>query len=83
MVSRCAAIVRASDSRSTVKWVVGQRNVRLFGVVHRNDLKGGPAPVNDREARAFPHALDDVGKGGTEALRINRNVHLKLKVNSS
>ena len=83
MVSRCAAIFRAPDCRSTVKWVVGQRDVHVFRVVHWNNLKGGPAPVNDREARAFPHALDDVGERGTEQLRIDWNIHAGLKVNSS
>ena len=83
MISSRAAIVRAPYGRSTVKWVVHQRHVHLFRVVHRNNLKGGPTPVNDCEARAFPHAFDDVRKGGTEALRIDWNVHDRLKINSS
>jgi hypothetical protein len=62
VVGRSAAICRTPDRRSAVEGVFGQGNVHTFRIVDRNNLKGGPTPINDREARAFPHTLDNIGK---------------------
>jgi len=62
VVGGSEAVCRAPDRRSAVERIVSQRNIYVLPVVYRNNLKGRPTPINDREARAFAHAFDDIGK---------------------
>ncbi len=49
------SVPRSPDGLSAVERIVRQRDGRLFRLVYGNNLKGRPAPVDDREARALPH----------------------------
>jgi hypothetical protein len=78
------SVVGRSHRPGTIERVVSERTRRATSVVDRHDLKCRLAAVNHRKARASSYTLDYVGKRGTQAFRINRNVHaITQMVNSS